>query len=122
MPTTYRYKLELDEREGEMLAAALDLMHRSSVAQAQRTGADIFYEFATIATVVRARLKPLKYVDVCPFCRELLQVAPTVCEGCGTSFSNSPRQELGRSFDTTPRADGEAKMHAYQAWRKAMGL
>ena len=52
MPTTYRYKLELNEVGEDMLKAALDLMHKSSIKQARKTGSDVFYEFATIAKVV----------------------------------------------------------------------
>lgn len=123
MPTTYRYKLELDEVEGEMLKAALDLMQKCSIEQAQKTGADVFYEFATIAKTVQFRLTPIKYEDSCPFCRGLIRCAPTVCETCGTAFSESPRARFGQSHDTAESRDqGQGKLNAYLEWRKLMGL
>jgi hypothetical protein len=122
MAIIYRYKLELDEIEGEMLKAALDLMHKSSVEQAQKSGADVFYEFATIAKAVQYRLNPIKYEDDCPFCRGLIRKAPTVCERCGTAFSESPRAKFGQGGKTVDSGDGgQGRLNVYLEWRRLMG-
>jgi hypothetical protein len=110
---------DLDEDEFHMLAAALNLLLDHCEPQIADGRREPFATWKRVGLAMQSQLGVGGYVARCPFCKTRIRKPPTVCEGCGVSFSFAEKYDYPESVPDG-RNEGEAKLNLYHQWRKRL--